>query len=147
MMKREGFTGGIEDIRKRTASGWSTYLKEEEAQIRADFPAYAEAYADVISNSVMKQQEIAGLKRVHDAFVAENGATTTPVTRDEKVGYLLKLSDMLEKQYDGIEYVPVDKIYYMLKLATSWAKDDNYIKLKWRSLLRSKWGPIETELV
>lgn len=147
MMKREGFTGGIEDIRKRTASGWNTYLKEEEAQIREDFPAYAEAYADVISNSVMKQQEIAGLKRVHDAFVAENGATTTPVTRDEKVGYLLKLSDMLEKQYDGIEYVPVDKIYYMLKLATSWAKDDNYIKLKWRSLLRSKWGPIETELV
>ena len=146
-MKARGFANGIGDIRKKAAGEFNTYLKVSEQEIRDKYPAFAEAYADSISNSVMKQQEISALKRSYEAFVTENGRNVPPTTRETKMGYLLAMADHLIDQAGGVEYVSSKDIYYLMKRASSWAKDDNYIRIKWRSLLRSNWGPIETELI
>ena len=75
-----------------------------------------------------------------------NGASG-PMTPQQRVGGLLYYADQLEAKYGDSEYMPPEVRDGFMSIAASWAKGDDYVRMKWRQHFRRTWGPIETELI
>ena len=142
-IKANGGEGGISEIRRNR---WSRYYDMQQAgkqAIRERYPAYNQAIADSIGNSVLKSQEEKELVAI---FEATGGAPSNDSPREVKLGGLIWLGDDLIKQagsYDQLDPAVRDEFR---EIAASWAEDEPYLRLGWKKHLMRTWGPIESVL-
>lgn len=139
-MIEQGVREGIGAIRRKRFVPLKSWLDDQKEQIRSGLPGYREALTDVTTNSILAAQD----RRSHEASYDPG---VGPVDRMSKVGYLLASGDALIDRAGGIDYVPPAARDALLTIASSWAKDDDYVRMKWRHHMRRIWGPIETELL
>ena len=141
-IKAEGGKGGISEIRR---SRWSRYFKMQQAgkqAIREMYPAYQEAIAKSIGNSVLKNQAANELVAQFEAF----GSDPTNGSREVKMGGLIALSEKLIRKAGSYDEISPDERDAFRELAASWAEDEQYLRLGWRTHLMRTWGPIESVL-
>ncbi len=111
--------------------------------IRERYPAYQEAIAESIGNSVLKSQEEKELVAI---FEATGGAPRNDSPREVKLGGLIWLgADLIKRagSYDQLDPAARDEFR---EIAASWAEDEPYLRLGWKKHLMRTWGPIESVL-
>ena len=141
-IKEEGGAGGISEIRRKRWSHYFDYQQAAKEAVRNRYPAYKEAVAASVGNSVLKSQEE---KELIAAF--ENaGGLTNDSPREVKMGGLLKLSDDLIRRAGSYDQIPPEARDQFREIAASWAEDEHYLRLGWRKHLMRTWGPIESVL-
>ena len=141
-IKEEGGAGGISEIRRKRWSHYFDYQQAAKEAVRNRYPAYKEAVAASVGNSVLKSQEE---KELIAAF--ENaGGLTNDSPREVKLGGLLKLSDDLIRRAGSYDQIPPEARDQFREIAASWAEDEHYLRLGWRKHLMRTWGPIESVL-
>ncbi len=143
-MKDSGEPEGIGALRRQRYAPLKQWLDDAKEKIRTELPGYRDALVDVTTNSVIRAQDRRSHESAFEAFRA--AGESRPMTREEKFGALLAVAGRLDDRH-GHDYIPSEQRDKYLSLAASWAKDDEYIRMKWRQHLRPTWGPIETELL
>ena len=116
--------------------------RAKQEDVREAFPAYADEFGAIIGNAVIRDQDMAEHKRAYQ-IEAQGLDGAWPETREGRVGWLVTKTETLLRDYGGYEFVPPEETDELLKVAASWAADDDYVRLKWRAFLRSTWGHIE----
>jgi len=141
-IKEKGGAGGISEIRRNK---WSRYFDMQQSvkqSVRERYPAYAQAVADSIGNSVLKSQASKELVAQYLAF----GSDPTNGSREQKMGGLIWLGDKHIRDAGSYDQVDPKVRDAFRELAASWAEDEHYLRLGWRTHLMSTWGPIESVL-
>jgi len=141
-IKSKGGKGGINEIRRNK---WSRYFNQQQSgkqAIREMYPAYQEAIAKSIGNSVLKNQAANELVAQFEAF----GSDPTNGSREVKMGGLIALSEKLIRKAGSYDEISPDERDAFRELAASWAEDEQYLRLGWRTHLMRTWGPIESVL-
>jgi len=146
VMREGGETTGFAALRKAKYRPIADYWRNFVAGIEADYPGFAESRLDTVVNSVSRDKEARALKE-EAQYAYLSGIRVSQEGSDRmKLGALLTVADNLEDKFGGMDFVPPEAYDAFLEYAVAATTGNDAVRVGYRSHLRRKWGPIESEI-